>query len=201
MFIFTVNTCVLSSQELCYYPTKPVVLITTIFNERLRQPCFVSDTHPLPAYFLTHIPSPCFVSTAHTCAHSLHTHTHTHTPTHTHTHTPSSSPPLDHVGERWPWTCLAPPPHQFVTATNPQHTPPSLCMQAFPWQRWCGGACLATRRLSLLPIWLMVWGFADWAECRLIADKRSYVHLVLLLWGLKSKHYMLRVSIKIHLCR
>ncbi len=87
MFIFTVNTCVLSSQELCYYPTKPVVLITTIFNERLRQPCFVSDTHPLPAHFLTHIPSPCFVSTAHTCAHSLHTHTHTHTPTHTHTHT------------------------------------------------------------------------------------------------------------------
>lgn len=99
----------------------------------------------------------------------LNPHTYTHSP---HTHKPPSSLLLDHVGETVALNLSSSSPHQSsVITTNPQHTPPSLCMQAFPWQLWCGGVCLATRRLSLLPIWLMAWGFADWAGWRLIAAK------------------------------
>lgn len=68
-----------------------------------------------------------------------------------------------------------------VITTNPQHTPQSFCMQAFPWQLWCGGACLATRSLFLLPILLMACRFAERAGWRLVADKRSCVYLMLLL--------------------
>lgn len=74
-----------------------------------------------------------------------------------------------------------------VITTNPQHTPQSFCMQAFPWQLWCGGACLATRSLFLLPILLMACRFAERAGWRLVADKRSCVYLMLLLYGSKGR--------------
>ena len=106
----------------------------------------LSHSHPFPLLCLN----------PHTCIHSPHTHIHTHSHTHTYTHTIITTIKTM-LGKRWPWTCLAPPPHQSSgLTTNPQHTPPSLCMQAFPWQLWCGCACLATRRLSLPPI-LLIW--------------------------------------------
>lgn len=94
---------------------------------------------------------------------------HTCTPIHqmyVHTHTPS---PLDHVGDTVALNLSYSALHQSpVKTTNPQHTPPSLCMQAFPWQLWCGGSCLATTRLSCLPILLYGMGVGVWVGWRLI---------------------------------
>lgn len=175
-----------------YYPTKPVVLILTIFHLPLRQPCFVSDTQPLPSHFHTRVPSPCFIW-IHTCTPVTHTRTHIITTT-----------TITMQGKQRPWTCLAPPP----PTTSPHLEPPTpntllhfsscLCMQAFPWQLWCGGVCLATLLLHL--IWLMVWVEWWWwgGGSSLITDKRSHKYVAVLLGRKREKRDLKDGSLQLH---
>lgn len=95
-------------------------------------------------------------------------------------------------GKQRPWTCLAPPPPttsphlERPTPNTLLHFSSCLCMQAFPWQLWCGGVCLATLLLHL--IWLMVWVEWWWwgGGSSLITDKRSHKY-VAVLFGEKAR--------------